>query len=259
MSIFYRYDDGGYLDSPQSSASHAMSMWMIIAGATAYYFRDNIKNFYHSVVGEPAAAASLRAVSAAQAESPPARAPDGRPYAIASCPICLNACDAGVETNCGHKFCFACFSQYHANGPAHNVQPVSCPLCRRAVDMISEVLPEGADGSRLTPQQTELMKQYNRRFSNEPRSLMDVGQDAPYYLRRLWAMVKGNPARTVRIFCRLRVLLGFFSVALYMLSPFDIIPEAVLGVFGLADDFIIFGIFVVYVTTIFRAFLHEEQ
>lgn len=38
---------------------------------------------------------------------------------------------------------------------------------------------------------------------------------------------------------RLRTLLLIVAVVAYVLSPFDILPESLLGLFGLVDDFLV--------------------
>jgi RING finger protein 170 len=55
-----------------------------------------------------------------------------------------------------------------------------------------------------------------------------------------------------------RVALCFIGLALYVLSPFDIIPEAIFGVFGLFDDLLVaFGL-LLYATVIYRNFVANQ-
>ena len=51
---------------------------------------------------------------------------------------------------------------------------------------------------------------------------------------------------------RVRVLMIFASGLLYFLSPFDIIPEAVYGLFGLLDDVFIVLLLLIYLTILYR-------
>jgi RING finger protein 170 len=40
--------------------------------------------------------------------------------------------------------------------------------------------------------------------------------------------------------------------AAYLLSPFDIIPEAAFGLIGLLDDLVIVAMFLIYASVLFR-------
>ena len=45
--------------------------------------------------------------------------------------------------------------------------------------------------------------------------------------------------------------------ALYLLSPFDIVPEAAFGIFGLLDDLVIVALFLIYASILYRNFVVE--
>jgi len=51
---------------------------------------------------------------------------------------------------------------------------------------------------------------------------------------------------------RLRIIVMLICMVMYLLSPFDLLPEAVLGVFGLLDDLMIFLIIIIYCTIMYR-------
>ena len=51
---------------------------------------------------------------------------------------------------------------------------------------------------------------------------------------------------------RLRIVVYLLIVLLYILSPFDIIPESVLGLLGFVDDIIIAAVILLYLTVLFR-------
>jgi RING finger protein 170 len=57
---------------------------------------------------------------------------------------------------------------------------------------------------------------------------------------------------------RLRVLLCFFIALLYLVSPLDIIPEAVFGFFGLLDDVFVVLLLAVYLSVIYRRLIAER-
>lgn len=54
---------------------------------------------------------------------------------------------------------------------------------------------------------------------------------------------------------RIRVFLCLFGMAVYILSPFDILPEAAFGVLGMVDDVFIAFVVLVYATILFRQLL----
>ena len=47
--------------------------------------------------------------------------------------------------------------------------------------------------------------------------------------------------------------------ALYLLSPFDIVPEAAFGVIGLLDDLVIVALFLIYASILFRNFVVQDN
>ena len=54
---------------------------------------------------------------------------------------------------------------------------------------------------------------------------------------------------------RIRVLICFMAAIMYLISPLDLIPEAVFGILGLLDDLFIVLLLALYVTMIYRQFL----
>lgn len=57
---------------------------------------------------------------------------------------------------------------------------------------------------------------------------------------------------------RLRIIIILFTVIAYVLSPFDILPESVLGFLGLFDDIFIMFCAALYVIIIYREFLSRS-
>ena len=47
--------------------------------------------------------------------------------------------------------------------------------------------------------------------------------------------------------------------ALYLLSPFDIVPEAAFGIFGLLDDLVIVALFLIYSSILYRNFVVQDD
>lgn len=57
---------------------------------------------------------------------------------------------------------------------------------------------------------------------------------------------------------RLRIFLCFLAALVYLISPLDMIPEAVFGLLGLLDDLFVLVLLGVYMTLIYRRFLAER-
>ena len=51
---------------------------------------------------------------------------------------------------------------------------------------------------------------------------------------------------------RLRIFLYLILVVVYIVLPFDIIPEAVAGILGFLDDLAIAAVIILYLTVLFR-------
>ncbi|KAL0314120.1 UNVERIFIED_CONTAM: E3 ubiquitin-protein ligase [Sesamum angustifolium] len=79
-------------------------------------------------------------------------------------------------------------------------------------------------------------------------------QDLPFLLKRLLRDVM-DPQRSLPLVIRARVYLAMLVSAIYVISPVDIIPEALLGIFGLLDDLIIVFICFLHVAALYRAVL----
>ena len=54
---------------------------------------------------------------------------------------------------------------------------------------------------------------------------------------------------------RIRIVLCFIAAIMYLVSPLDMIPEAIFGLLGLLDDIFVVILLAVYVTIIYRRFL----
>ncbi len=54
---------------------------------------------------------------------------------------------------------------------------------------------------------------------------------------------------------RIRIVLCVVAAIMYLISPLDMIPEAVFGIFGLFDDIVVVLLLAIYVTIIYRRFL----
>ena len=79
----------------------------------------------------------------------------------------------------------------------------------------------------------EFIQNYNARFSAE-RGFLDKLLNAPFLVRYFWREVIDTYGLV--LFRRWQFLTYIIGVIVYVLSPFDLIPEAVFGLIGLIDD-----------------------
>ena len=63
----------------------------------------------------------------------------------------------------------------------------------------------------------------------------------------------------VRAGCFLRVVAWVLLACVYLLSPFDLLPESVLGVVGLLDDLTVILVVTMYVAIIYRSVLLQPH
>ncbi|XP_072129910.1 E3 ubiquitin-protein ligase RNF170-like [Mobula birostris] len=147
------------------------------------------------------------------------------------CPICLQVPTLPVETSCGHLFCGPCIIAYWKHGSW--LGPVSCPLCRRKVSLLCCLSHENHQewhGQQILRD----IREYNKRFSGQPRPFADYVFDMPLLLQMAF---RGLLTMTglVWIF-RLRIAICFFGAIIHLTSPLDIIPEAFSGILRTFDD-----------------------
>ncbi|XP_054722841.1 E3 ubiquitin-protein ligase RNF170-like, partial [Uloborus diversus] len=94
---------------------------------------------------------------------------------------------------------------------------------------------------------------YNRHFSGEQRSWLEYFWDLPTLLRH--AGSEFFSVGGLMYMFRLRIFLCFVAAIMYLISPLDMIPEAVFGILGLLDDMFVVLLLAIYVTVIYRRFL----
>ncbi|OWF47379.1 E3 ubiquitin-protein ligase RNF170-like [Mizuhopecten yessoensis] len=167
-----------------------------------------------------------------------------------SCPICLGEMEYGVDTNCGHYFCGNCIIAYWQHGSW--LGAVACPVCRQQVTLLLVAFsPEEMNNN--SEEKANIMREinsYNRRFSGQPRSIGEHLRDLPTLMRHFvgeFFTVGG----LIWMF-RLRVIVCFLAALLYFISPLDIIPEAMFGLFGFLDDLFILLLLAIYISIIYR-------
>lgn len=169
-----------------------------------------------------------------------------QPSAEDNCSICQEAFTHPCQANCGHWFCARCILAVwnHANTVT---RPCRCPMCRRDVRVLlppHERWPVRGDNQL----QLDAVNLYNRRFSGLPVSTWQRIRDAPILLRHLFSRLS-DPREVVWLLRTGRVIfLAFCFLVLYVLSPFDLIPEGMYGVLGLIDDILVIATGVLYIS-----------
>ncbi|CAH1774312.1 unnamed protein product [Owenia fusiformis] len=179
-----------------------------------------------------------------------------RREAVITCPICLGDALFAIETNCGHIFCGQCIITYWQHGTW--LGAVACPVCRQQVSLLLFHFTDGERNSE-SEEKNEVMREinlYNRRFSGEPRDLMDYLRDLPTLLRH--AFTEFFSVGGLIWMFRLRIIVCFFLALVYFLSPLDIIPEAMFGILGFLDDFFILLLLAIYISIIYRRFVESR-
>ncbi|XP_060558506.1 E3 ubiquitin-protein ligase RNF170-like [Ruditapes philippinarum] len=172
------------------------------------------------------------------------------------CPICLGTAEYAVQTNCGHIFCGLCLITYWHHG--RWLGPVVCPVCRQTVTLMLVNFTQDEHNS-ASPEKRNIVDsiyQYNRRFSGEPRQWMDYIRDLPTLLRH--AISEFFTVGGLVFMFRIRIFVIFILAFLYFISPLDIIPEALFGIFGFLDDFFILLLLAIYVSLIYRSVVQQR-
>ncbi|TGZ64059.1 hypothetical protein CRM22_006555 [Opisthorchis felineus] len=91
---------------------------------------------------------------------------------------------------------------------------------------------------------------YNRWHSDAPVSLWQRLRDLPTYASAGVQFLFSHDGAPFLLHSRL-ILFGFCAL-LYILSPWDVIPEVVAGFFGLIDDLLVFVIFSLHTYAVYR-------
>ena len=124
---------------------------------------------------------------------------------------------------------------------------IDCPYCRRKVTFLVIQNQQGPSDEEL-----DCIRQYNFTHSEE-RGFIDNLRNAPFLIRQFWReVVETNGLLLVRRWQFITyILFGIF----YLLSPLDIIPEAVFGLIGFIDDIAMWVVLVVGIGSTFLGVL----
>mmetsp|Transcript_10851 Transcript_10851/g.20061 ORF Transcript_10851/g.20061 Transcript_10851/m.20061 type:complete len:240 (-) Transcript_10851:84-803(-) len=165
------------------------------------------------------------------------------------CPICMESFgERIITTNCGHNFDLSCFMEYCSH--QSQLRRVTCPSCRQAVSLIFpnfdvSAMDEDENGH------TAAFHRYNRVHGRGMRSVAETIRDIPELLRQIF--LDDQVSRQVlNTMYRIRILALAMAAFLYLLSPVDLLPEAVFGLVGFMDDVFVILILLILITTTFR-------
>ncbi|KAM4709738.1 E3 ubiquitin-protein ligase RNF170 isoform 1-T1 [Discoglossus pictus] len=167
-------------------------------------------------------------------------------YSDMSCPVCLQQATFPVETNCGHLFCGPCIIAYWRYGSW--LGAISCPICRQTVTLLFPAFQENGQQDAIEINQE--VNSYNRRFSGQPRTLMERIMDLPTLLRH--AFREMFSVGGLFWMFRIRIVLCLLGALFYLVSPLDIIPEALFGILGFLDDFFVLFLLLIYISIMYR-------
>ncbi|XP_072853808.2 E3 ubiquitin-protein ligase RNF170 [Pogona vitticeps] len=155
-------------------------------------------------------------------------------HSDSSCPICLQPATFPVGTNCGHLFCGSCLIAYWKHGSW--LDAISCPLCRQKVILLYNLSCE-SQPDKPSKGVVYDIRDYNKRFSGQPRLFTDYLYDMPLILN---LAVRGifTLGGLVWIFF-LRVVICSFGTLMSIVSPFDVMPEPLCGILAAVDDLVV--------------------
>uniref|UniRef100_A0A7N4P8F5 RING-type E3 ubiquitin transferase n=1 Tax=Sarcophilus harrisii TaxID=9305 RepID=A0A7N4P8F5_SARHA len=199
-------------------------------------------------------------------------------YTDMSCPICLHQASLPIETNCGHLFCVlfsriltskenssskwsairtvpysTCIIAYWRYGSW--LGAISCPICRQTVTLLLPVFSEDNQTQDVSELHQDI-NDYNRRFSGQPRSILERIMDLPTLLRH--AFREMFSVGGLFWMFRIRILLCLLGAFFYLISPLDFVPEALFGILGFLDDFFVIFLLLIYISIMYREVLTQR-
>ena len=190
---------------------------------------------------------------------PPRRAGDD-----GVCAICLEQRRFSAATMCGHRFCTTCIVEAWQRGHSAGTQPLACPCCRTTVTLLVAEYSssEDGDGGEATAAQN-LLNDYNAQHGTvQAGTFMERLRVMPILLGRLSRQARQRPIRSLLrimwLIFQLRRAAFFLASFLYLVSPVDLIPEALFGAFGLIDDALVFFICAIVLAGVIRHELVQQ-
>ncbi|KAF6084827.1 ring finger protein 170 [Phyllostomus discolor] len=134
-------------------------------------------------------------------------------------------------------------------------------LWRQTVDISSAVtllLPvfSDHDQSQDVVSLHQDINDYNRRFSGQPRSIMERIMDLPTLLRH--AFREMFSVGGLFWMFRIRIILCLMGAFFYLISPLDFVPEALFGILGFLDDFFVIFLLLIYISIMYREVITQR-
>ncbi|XP_023070205.1 E3 ubiquitin-protein ligase RNF170 isoform X4 [Piliocolobus tephrosceles] len=97
---------------------------------------------------------------------------------------------------------------------------------------------------------------YNRRFSGQPRSIIERIMDLPTLLRH--AFREMFSVGGLFWMFRIRIILCLMGAFFYLISPLDFVPEALFGILGFLDDFFVIFLLLIYISIMYREVITQR-
>lgn len=174
----------------------------------------------------------------------------------------------------------SCIIQYwrHLTGNIFGTN-MKCPMCRQSVTCLLPLYSR-SEQEAMESEYREIFNQisnYNRRFSGAPRSVrvtinkefstfksnlpfskyMDYISDVPILLRH--AINELFSMEGLNLWYRIRFGFMILMALCYFVSPLDIIPEALFGLFGLLDDVLVILFLAIYMCSLYRQIVANRR
>jgi RING finger protein 170 len=151
-----------------------------------------------------------------------------------TCSVCYDTMAAPAELlPCGHVFCTECILQWWSQLGTY--RRVRCPNCRTLVELIVPAyrVRERAGQPPENAEADQRIRQYNTHFTG-------AGGTVRGFFASIAHVVTNQ--RFLPFLIRVRIYAIYLSLFIYIVSPFDLLSEAALGIVGLLDDLIFFVI-----------------
>ncbi|XP_040218176.1 E3 ubiquitin-protein ligase RNF170 [Rana temporaria] len=235
-------DDGSFIEGVSNQVIAAVVLSLSFVATLIYFLLRNEQQNIH-----PENQERVRAIREQLQNEQETAIPEWHQfYSDMSCPVCLQQATFPVETNCGHLFCGPCIIAYWRYGSW--LGAISCPICRQTVTLLFPMfqVAEQQDVQEIFQE----VNSYNRRFSGQPRSLMERIMDLPTLLRH--AFREMFSVGGLFWMFRIRIVVCLIGALFYLVSPLDIIPEAVFGILGFMDDFFVLFLLLIYISIMYR-------
>ncbi|XP_014693292.1 E3 ubiquitin-protein ligase RNF170 isoform X2 [Equus asinus] len=123
------------------------------------------------------------------------------------------------------------------------------------VTLLLTVFSENDQSQDVTPLRQDI-NDYNRRFSGQPRSIMERIMDLPTLLRH--AFREMFSVGGLFWMFRIRIILCLMGAFFYLISPLDFVPEALFGILGFLDDFFVIFLLLIYISIMYREVITQR-